>query len=176
MPRLPIKQLLHASERQAKLVSNFLFFHTLKVQRSSLNHLSLCQDGLVITFSSGRPAFGDHVSKIVTIGSVDNMARIVASAIVASMASVMDGILAMRDLVRFSMQSLGYFYSRKFDVAISPALTDVKRPDQTLIGIVRSYCSKQVLIVSFSARLGWHRCPLMTAVFGASAVYAVERL
>jgi hypothetical protein len=164
------QQFAHATDRQP------IFFGHLTACVSSIpvfcsgldNHL-LCKDRHIVLLAAHRSSFSYHVRKVVEIGSVEYVVRVVAGAVIAGMAGIVNGIVTMFQLVRHAMYSLtATWLGRDVDVSISPEFTLRERPYQALIGTMFGDCSDEKLVASFGGRLGRHHCSSEAVVWAVA--------
>jgi len=157
MPRLPIQNLLHPAEGHTETLGQCLRGLSFGMGSSSVYDHCLNNYGLIVLLATGRPSLGYHVSKVLHIGAIDYVARVVAVTVVACMAAIMEGVMAVQELISYAVDSLGASrFARHRDVRVSPSLANMERPEQAFVSLVLGNCSDKELILGFSVRLGRH--------------------
>ena len=166
-PAFSAEDFLHAALRQSVLGCYGLACHVLVIG-SSFDDLLGRQLSPMVTLSAQRSAFGDHILQILLLRAIEDVSRVVASAVVAGVAALFGGIVSMYDLVSHPMRMAVLMVFRDIHKSVAVERTERKGPNQALIGVVVQDSPYKVLEVGFSARIGWHRCSSKAMVLGAS--------
>lgn len=166
LPSKAANYMAHGSERDPVLFSQLPSRKQfVSVVLSSFNNGGFCKHRKVVLATARSTTLSRLISVVVLIGSVEDMARIVASAIIAGVTCVMRWPNTIRNLICETMYAV---LSTFPNVAISPTILS-ERPNQAVVGVVGVDSSNEIIVEKFGT-LGWHRCSFIASVLEVVAL------